>query len=111
MTAICGINCDVCPAFEATRDNDDAKRRATAEQWSKAYGSEIKPENINCRGCLNTEGTIFGYCQICDIRKCGMTKGLKNCAACEEFACARLTKFFGMAPQAKENLERIRKGR
>jgi len=107
-TAICGLDCSVCPAYEATRDNSNEKRKATAEQWTKSYGSEIKPENINCLGCTNTTGTLFEYCTMCEIRKCGMTKGVANCAQCAEYACAKLTKFLAMAPQAKLNLEEIR---
>jgi len=111
MISICGMVCSECPAYKATRDNDDAQRRATAEQWSKQFGSDIKPEDINCWGCLNTEGDLFNYCRICEIRKCGMAKGLENCAHCDEYGCEKLTKFFGMASEAKKNLEEIRASR
>ena len=108
MVSVCGLVCTSCPAFEATRDNDDAKRKATAELWSKAFGSAIKPEDVNCLGCLTTKGNVFSYCQVCGIRKCGVGKGVKNCAHCADYACDKLLKFFAMAPQAKQKLEEIR---
>lgn len=108
MISVCGLVCTTCPAFEATRDNDDAKRKATAEEWSKAFGNAIKPEDINCLGCLTTKGKVLSYCQVCEIRKCGMGKGVKNCAYCADYACDKLLKFFERAPQAKQNLEEVR---
>ena len=41
------------------------------------------------------------------LRKCGMSKGVKNCAYCADYACDKLLKFFEMAPQAKQNLDEI----
>jgi hypothetical protein len=110
MISMCGLVCTTCPAFEATRDNDDAKRKATAAEWSKAFGKTIKPEDVNCVGCLAT-GVHISYCEVCEIRKCGNGKGVKNCGYCADYACEKLTKFFEMAPQAKENLEEVRKHR
>jgi len=52
IVGVCGITCTECPAFIATQENDDSKRRQVAEEWSKAYNNEIKPEQINCNGCL-----------------------------------------------------------
>ena len=46
---------------------------------------------------------------VCEIRKCGMDKGVKNCAYCADYGCDKLLKFFEMAPQAREKLEEIRK--
>ncbi len=109
MVSYCGLVCTTCPAYEATRDNDDAKRKATAGLWAKAYGSDIKPEDINCQGCLSTAGKMFNYCRVCEIRKCGTSRNLKNCAQCAEYACDKLARFFVMAPQAKATLEEIRK--
>jgi len=35
-------------------------------------------------------------------------EGLENCAACSEYTCEKLEKFFEHAPEAKEGLEKIR---
>lgn len=108
--AVCGITCSECPAYIATVNNDDEKRRATAEEWSKAYGGDIKPEDINCAGCISKEGPWFNHCMQCEIRKCGTAKEVENCAHCDEYACDKLVKFFEMVPAAKNTLDGIRQG-
>jgi hypothetical protein len=108
ITAICGLSCSDCPAFKATQSDDDEERKRVAEMWSKEYGADIKPENVNCDGCTSQGGRHFNYCDICEIRKCGQQKAVANCAHCDEYVCEKLEKFFGMAPQAKKTLETIR---
>ena len=110
MIAFCGIVCSECPAFLATQEDDDAKRKKVAEAWSKQFNMPVKPEDVNCDGCMAEGKRLVGYCHICQIRKCGQQKGVENCAHCDEYACDKLTKFFAtMAPEAKTTLEEIRK--
>lgn len=111
MIAFCGLSCTDCNAYIATAHNDNALRVKTAEEWSKMYGGEIKPEDINCTGCLPTEGAQFGHCQECSIRLCGLEKAVANCGHCEEYACDQLNAFFAQVPEAKESLNRIKKER
>jgi hypothetical protein len=108
MIAVCGLSCSRCPAYQATQKDDDEERKRVAEMWSKQFGTDIKPEDVNCDGCVATEGRHINYCALCEIRKCGLDRSVDNCAFCDDYACARLEKFFQMAPQAKANLERIR---
>jgi hypothetical protein len=108
MIACCGLECEKCEAFIATKNNDDQHREKVAEQWAKLYGAPVKPEHINCTGC-RSQGTQFYYCdQMCEIRKCVMAKGLENCAACGDYACSHLQEVFAFGPQARETLEMIR---
>jgi hypothetical protein len=62
MISFCGINCLGCPTFLATRNDDDNKKKKVAEQWSKYYNIQIKPEDINCDGCLLEKGRLFSHC-------------------------------------------------
>jgi len=107
IIAFCGINCTDCDAFLATREDDDAGRRKVAVEWSKEFGHEIKPEEINCDGCLSIDGRHISYCGTCEIRKCGMEKGVENCAYCVDYKCEKLDKFHEQAPKAKERLEEV----
>jgi len=109
MIAFCGTVCAECPAFLATQKNDDDKRKKIAESWSKQYNADIKPEDINCDGCLAESGRLFSYCKVCEIRKCGQKNNLKDCAYCDEYACGKFNKFLEMAPNTKTTLEEIRK--
>jgi len=109
MIAFCGLSCSKCPAFIATRKDDDKGREKVAKVWSKEYKCDIKPEDINCDGCLEESDRLFSHCKVCEIRKCGQEKEVKNCAYCDDYACENLIKFFNMAPEAKIALAEIRK--
>ena len=106
--AFCGINCAECKAYNATINNDDELRRETAEFWSKEYEADIKPESINCLGCTSKVEPTFSHCKECRYRTCGISKGVENCAHCDEYACEKLAKFHDNVPGIKDNLDRIR---
>lgn len=111
MIAVCGLVCTECPAFIATQKEDDNERKKVAEQWSKEFKVELKPEDINCDGCVADSERLFSHTKVCEIRKCGLDKKVANCAYCDEYACEKLTDFFKMAPEAKSNLDEVRKSR
>ena len=108
VVAFCGIVCSDCPAFIATKKDDNEERRRVAELWTKQYGEEYKPEDINCDGCLTDGQRIFRYCNVCEIRKCARERDVENCAHCEEYACEKLSKAFNEYKPAKEVLDDIR---
>jgi hypothetical protein len=111
MISMCGLTCSDCGAFKAKRADDQPLREKTAAEWSKLYGSEIKAADINCDGCVSAAGVHFNYCSTCEIRKCGLGRKLANCAACPEYACDKLQKFFKMVPDAERTLAEIRVSR
>ncbi|MFH1798803.1 MAG: DUF3795 domain-containing protein [Candidatus Omnitrophota bacterium] len=99
-----------CEAYLATQANDDSKRAEVARKWTVQYGTDIKPEHINCDGC-RAGGRKFFYCSsMCELRKCCLERDLENCAVCEKYVCDKLAKFFEIAPEPKKALEEIRKG-
>jgi len=108
MIGYCGIICSDCPVLVATQKNDDMKRRRVAEMFTRQYGREYKPEDINCDGCLGNSPRIFSYCNICEMRRCGKEKNVKNCAYCSEYPCEKLSSLFSKYPKAKETLKEIR---
>ncbi len=109
MLGYCGLDCERCEAFIATRNNDDALRAKVAEEWGRLYHAPIKPEHINCTGCMST-GVKTYYCdQLCEIRKCAMGRSLGTCAECSDFPCAKLEPIHQGAPQARQNLEALRR--
>ncbi len=111
LLSYCGLDCSGCPAYLANRDDDQALREKTAPEWSKTYGADIKPEDINCVGCVAAEGVHIGHCGECEYRRCGMSRKLSNCGECPEYACAKLQEFHKMVPDAKSNLDEYRKTR
>jgi len=110
MVAYCGIVCTECPAYIATQNDDEELRKRTAERWAKEHQADIRPEDIICDGCLPGHTRYFSHCSECEIRACGIVRGVTNCAYCDDYGCEKLTGFFSFVPGAKTNLEEIRAG-
>jgi hypothetical protein len=110
MVAACGLICTECPAYVATRGDDDKARAKVAEDWSK-WGEKLKPEDINCDGCVQTTKRVFRFCSTCGVRSCVFEKNIKNCAYCSEYPCKKLDDLLKSegALVAKNNLDEIRK--
>jgi hypothetical protein len=99
LLAACGLDCADCPAYIASTTNDDALRKKTAEEWSKSYGFDCKPEMVNCHGCYATDGVQIGHCAECEIRKCAAgTRKLSSCAACADYGCKTVADFWKACP-------------
>lgn len=107
--AYCGLDCDHCPAYLATQNNDDDLRSKTAAKWSAMFQAEIKAEQINCDGCKSTSGRKFFHCSQCGIRSCASGKGFDTCAECDDFACDLVKFVIDNVPEAKASLESLRK--
>ena len=84
MIAFCGLDCEKCNAYIATKNDDEALREQTAKLWSELNNAPILPEHINCDGCrVNGRKTIF--CEnLCGIRQCALRKGVATCGDCPE---------------------------
>ncbi|MBW2062603.1 MAG: DUF3795 domain-containing protein [Deltaproteobacteria bacterium] len=110
MIAFCGLICTECPAFIATQKDDDEGKAKLAASWSTEE-QVIKPEDINCDGCLSAGERVIKFCNACEVRRCGFEKNVENCAFCGEYACERLNRIyeFIQTPVAKATLEEIRK--
>jgi len=110
MIAFCGLACHDCPTFLATQADDDEKRIIIAKRWSQRYEklNDLKPEEVNCNGCLAENGILFKSCSVCPIRKCGMERKVANCAYCEDYPCQKLEGTFNIAPESKKKLDEIK---
>jgi hypothetical protein len=109
MIAYCGLVCTDCPAYVATQANDRAALEQVAARWREEYNApDITVESVICDGCLNG-GHKCSHCADCEIRACGVERGVTNCAHCPEYACERLEGFFGFAPDARAVLDEIRR--
>lgn len=112
--AYCGLVCQRCAIYLATREQDEEKRHKMreeiAQEIKKHYGEECRPEDVtDCDGC-KSEGRLLSGCRRCEIRKCARQKGVENCARCSEYACEKLEELFATDPEAKKRLDKIRSG-
>lgn len=112
VLSYCGLICQSCPIFLSTQELNGKKKQKMREEILKTcnnqYNMHLKIDDItDCEGCKGN-GRLFSQCTKCEIRKCAIEKGLKNCAFCSEYTCENLKIFFTNDPQAKINLEIIR---
>lgn len=103
--AYCGLDCSKCEAYIATKSNDDNKREIVAANWSKMYGVEINPNEINCHGCHSD--VLFSHCRVCKIRKCGLENKISTCGSCPEYSCEKLKEIHDYDESAKKRLDDI----
>lgn len=104
MMACCGLLCSECMAYKATVADDMSLREKTAEQWSRMFGAEIEPEQINCLGCHSD--VLFSHCHVCETRACVKGKALENCGKCSDFACGKVENILKYDEGARERLSR-----
>jgi hypothetical protein len=121
LIGACGVNCDVCPAYRATKADDPELLEQVLVRWRAEFDApHITVKDILCDGCSGVTGRLCGYCQQCRIRPCALARGLPNCAHCAEFICDDLERllavcdrqegFFAYARQARATLKEIRAG-
>jgi hypothetical protein len=110
IVAYCGIVCTECPAYKATRENDNKARAKVAEEWSIQFKHPFKPEEINCDGCLAVGKRLVNYCSACEIRKCGSGQHVLNCGYCLQYPCDKLNDFHTRARGTKYELARAKLG-
>lgn len=112
MISYCGIDCSACPTYRATQADDDAKRAKVADFWSKMFKTQVNAADINCDGCRQNEGKLFGHCRSCAVRLCSREKGLDSCGHCSDYSCEKLNGLLSILPmeEPRKNLEAIREG-
>jgi len=103
--AYCGLNCEKCEAYIATKNDDNDLRIKVAKEWSEMNQAQITPEMINCEGC-RMDGIKFPYCgSMCEIRQCGMAKELETCGGCKNVnSCEKVAMVIGNNEEARNNL-------
>ncbi len=112
MISFCGIDCSACPTYRATQADDDAKRAKVAAFWSRMFNTEITIADINCDGCGQDSGRLFGHCRTCSVRLCAREKGKDSCGLCSDYSCEKLDSLLAILPmeEPRKNLEAIRQG-
>lgn len=107
MIAYCGLDCEACEAYIATKNDDDELRRKVAKHWSELNNVEITPEMINCEGC-RVDGVKTVYCDsLCEIRQCAMMRKYETCGDCTELeGCGKVVVVISNNEEARKNLKR-----
>ena len=107
IIAYCGITCSECPAYIATQASDQTALEAVAAQWRVDYNAPgITVASVLCDGCLSGPNKC-SHCGECNIRTCGVERGVANCAHCADYPCEQLEGFFSMVPAVRATLDQI----
>jgi len=112
MIAMCGLACNDCIAYVATQKNDAELREKAIEAWSTET-ERLKPSDIDCDGC-QVGKRIYKFCSTCEVRKCGLERGVGNCGYCVEYPCEKLEKLWKSfksvsRDEVKASLDNMRK--
>jgi hypothetical protein len=111
LVAMCGIICTECPAYLATQSDDEVGKAKCASMWSTAE-FPLKAEDIHCDGCAVRGQRVVSFCEVCDVRNCGLGRNLTTCAACADYPCDKLARAWSLTDSAgKAMLEQIRSGK
>jgi hypothetical protein len=109
IIAYCGLVCSDCDAYVATQANDLEALERLAQRARTEFGlADATAETTMCDGCLTESGRQIGYCATCEIRACGVARGVVNCPHCADYACDKLESFFAQATEARPVLDEIR---
>lgn len=83
----CGLLCDECPLYIATKANDQSAKEKLAQECSTA-DTVFTAEDMTCEGCFWEQNESSKMCGGCEIRKCAQNKTVENCGRCAAYPCA-----------------------
>ena len=106
LIAYCGLDCEKCDAYIATKNDDRELREKTAKLWAELNHAPILPEHINCQGC-RVEGVKTVFCEsMCGVRQCALKKVVATCAGCSNLEkCSTVGAILANNPSALKNLK------
>ena len=96
-TACCGLFCESCGVYIATKKNNDIE----LERIAKMMGTT--KDEIRCEGCRSS--VLSPHCRNCEYRTCADNKRIENCEQCGEFPCDALKSFQKQMPHRAELFE------
>jgi hypothetical protein len=111
MIAYCGLDCSKCIGYLATKSGSKEALDDVAKKWSVQFEADITAEHVVCDGCKGSERKSYHCGNLCKIRKCCIGKDLQSCIECKEYPCSDLGFVLDNAPDAKNNLEKLRDNR
>ena len=108
MMAYCGLDCAVCPAHLAWKNNDDELRKKQAAEWGSPEWP-VSLEDINCVGCKVESSPKFKFCAQCTVKGCASERGVETCAHCDDYGCDTLESWLAMAgDELRQKLDDLR---
>ncbi len=73
----CCLDCQKCPAFRATVNNDLGLKQKIAERRSKESGKTVTADEVSCYGCRQKG-------KQCGLIDCAKGRQLDSCSLCSD---------------------------
>lgn len=83
----CGLLCNECPLYIATKDNDMAAKQRLARECSTGDVT-FTADDMTCAGCGQAQADNSKMCGDCEIRACARLKAVESCGHCRAYPCA-----------------------
>jgi hypothetical protein len=102
LAAVCGLYCEACALFIATKE-DPVRLKAMAARF------QVSENEIECHGCRSAKRGP--YCETCKMFTCAAGRGIDFCGECADYPCTDLKKFQSERPHRIElwdDLEQIK---
>jgi hypothetical protein len=102
VAAVCGLYCEGCTLFIATKE-DPERLKGLAKRY------QLPEEAVKCHGCRSAKRGP--YCATCKMFSCAAERGIEFCVECAEYPCGDLKQFQSERPHRIElwdDLEQIK---
>ena len=93
VAAVCGLYCEACTLFIATKEDPERLK-------SLAARFQLSEEAVKCYGCRSTKRGP--YCERCKMLACAAERGRDFCSECSEYPCSDLKQFQSERPHRIE---------
>ena len=107
LIAYCGINCNECPVFIASQNDDYEIKVELAKEFSNEKCT-FGPEDISCVGCYEVDLENSKMCSACKVKACVVDKEVENCGYCEEYACELIDSYFSKGSEERNRLDQMK---
>lgn len=107
--AFCGLLCDQCPLYIATRADDPAEMERLAVEYSTPEVA-FAPADMRCEGCFSSSADDSKVCGECDIRACAKGNTVQNCGVCAQYPCDIIVKRLPPDTEYRSRLDEIAAG-
>lgn len=102
--SLCGFRCDLCLAYKPNIEAHPENRQVLSDGWHTYFGFRLPPEKIYCEGCSAESAETLD--RNCPVRPCVITRGLDNCAKCEDYICETLTERLVVYEEIQAEIDR-----
>ena len=107
----CGLLCNDCPVYIATKNNDGEMKAKLAVDYSNE-NCKFEQANMNCEGCFSIKNSDSKMCGACKIRNCAEVKNYqKNCGNCPDYPCDIIEEFCSADCESRARLDNIASGK